>query len=93
MEREVIEGTMAGVAGFDGILGLPAQGCRGIWSDAFDKDILVGVFSQLKAEHIPAALHESNLAVTILENVETTDTALGRNWRRLAARSIFRFFA
>ena len=39
----------------------------------------MGVFSQLKAEHIPAALHESNLAVAVLENVETADTALGRN--------------
>ncbi len=67
------------MAGFDGMLESPAQGCRGIRSDAFDEDVLVGVFSQLKAEHIPAALHESNLAVTILEDVETTDTALGRN--------------
>ena len=70
---------MAGGARVLMVLGLPAQGCRGIRSDAFDEDILVGVFSQLKAEHIPAALHESNLAVTILENVETTDTALRCN--------------
>jgi hypothetical protein len=50
-------------------LGLPAQGCRGIWSDAFDEDVLVVVFGQLEAEHVPAALDESFLAVTVLQNI------------------------
>jgi hypothetical protein len=36
----------------------------------------VGVFGQLKAKHVPTALHKRNLAVAILENIETANAAL-----------------
>ena len=47
----------------------PAQGSWRIWSDAFDEDVLVVVFGQLEAEHVPAALDESYLAVTVLQKI------------------------
>lgn len=55
---------------------VPAQSRRRLWSDAFNQHVFVGVFGQLKAKHVPTALHKRNLAVAILENIETANAAL-----------------
>jgi hypothetical protein len=36
----------------------------------------VGVFGQLKAEHVPTALHKRDLAVAILKDIEAANAAL-----------------
>ena len=58
------------------MLRAPAQGSRRIWSDAFDKDVLVVVFGELEAEHVPAALDKCHLVVIVLEVVKAADAAL-----------------
>jgi hypothetical protein len=53
----------------------PAKGCGRIWSDAFDEHVLVRVFGQLKAEHVPNALRKGDLAA-VLEDIKAANAAL-----------------